>query len=108
MSPESAIATLDRQIAAHGEATTLVFVDTGASVEKPRRAFVRGYSPQELVGGILQGDSLVIISPTGEELPRLPRRNDRVIIDGATRHVENVIPVRLNDELVRLSLQTRG
>jgi hypothetical protein len=107
LTPEAAIAALDRQIAQSGQTVILTFVETELTTAIPIPAFVRGYQPQELVGGIIQGDTLVVVSPTNLiAAPRLLRRNDRVTIAGRVRHIEDVIPV--GDPPVRLNIQVRG
>ena len=111
MTPEAAVAALGRQIAQSGQDVTLTFVETGSSAAIPIRAFVRGYQPHELTGGIVQGDTLVVVSPTSLVVAsRLPRRNDRVTIAGRVRHIEDVIPIYMGlaDQLVRLNMQVRG
>lgn len=89
-------------------------------------AFVRGYKPGELVGGVIQGDSHVIIAgadldaaqwPGGQPLqnppratdPRVPRKGDKVIIEGRLRNVESSDPVYTGTgELLRVNLTVRG
>lgn len=113
MTPWRAIAMLDRQIRAHGQPVTLRrMVTNGDPVDLQVGAFVRGYKPEELVGGIAQGDTMVTLSPTslaGSALEASPpRRNDKVLVDGRLRNVEMADPVRLAGTLVRLNLQVRG
>lgn len=105
-----AIADLDAELAETGQGVTLRRVVANApAIERPFRAFVRGYRPDEIAGGIQQGDTLVVMSPTS-----LPadftdlKRNDRVIIDGRTRNVEYVDPVRIDGVLVRINALVRG
>lgn len=112
MTPAQAIAQLDRKIAGNGQGVTLRRVVANApAVEKPARAFVRGYRPSELVGGILQGDYLVILSPTSlpaEFANPLPRSPDKLKFDGLTLNIQYIEPVRLNGVLVRLNITARG
>jgi hypothetical protein len=104
-----AIADLDAEIREHGQDVTLVrIMPDAADVERPHRAFVRGYRPDEMVGGLQQGDTLVTLSPTGlppefadTDSSRLVR-NDLIRIDGRLRNVEFVEPVRVAGRLVRL------
>jgi len=103
------IAMLDDQIAENGQDISLVLVAPSSKTTIPCRAFVRQYQPHELTGGILQGDTLVVVSPTAlVTASRLPRRNDQVIVDGATKHIEYPNPVKLDNQLVRINLQVRG
>lgn len=84
-------------------------------------ATVRGYSPQELVGGITQQDSHVTISPTqinaavwpsaqsaGADV-RIPSRNrgDVCIINGVTRSVQDGVGLYVQDTLVRIEFRVR-
>lgn len=112
MTPAAAIAALDRQIAVHGQHVTLQrIVANGPPVAIPIRAFVRGYAIEELVGGIVQGDRQVILSPTGLTGPfavDAPRRNDSVWIEGREHNIEAPDPVRVASRLVRINLQVRG
>ena len=115
MTPTQAIAQLDRQIAKSGEPVVLRrIVANGPDITRPFRAFVRGYRPDELVGGIDQGDTLVVLSPTNlpaefadADATRL-RQNDLIEIGGKERNVEYVDPVRLNGALVRINVLVRG
>lgn len=100
---------LDGMIATNGQDVFIVFVETSSKTTLPCRAFVRQYRPYELIGGILQGDTLVVVSPTAlATASRQLRRNDQVIIDGATKRIEYPNPVKLDNQLVRMNLQVRG
>lgn len=93
------------------------------SIDVTVRAAVRSYQAAELVGDIKQTDSKVIISPTqiaqaqwpGGELPSatvvdpsLPRKLDKMVIDGRVRTIEVVDPFYVNDVLVRLEMRVLG
>lgn len=125
---EQAVADLDATLAADGEDIKLQRI-TGttnqATFSVNCRAFIRGYTPNELVGGIIQGDSRVIISPTeiirkqwpGPQVvtspaptsdKRVPRKNDKAIIAGKVRNVEAASPIYMGGELVRIEIQVRG
>jgi hypothetical protein len=113
MTPAQAIAMLDRQIAKHGQPVVLRrVVANAAATEATVSAFVRGYKPDELVAGIVQGDTLVTLSPTSVAgtpfSPAVPRRGDKVLIDGRLRSVELADPVSIAGVMVRLNLQVRG
>lgn len=115
MTPAAAIAMLDQQIHVHGQDITLRRpVANAAAIEKPFRAFVRGYRPDELAGGLQQGDTQVVLSPTGlpaefadADATRL-RKLDRIIFDGRTRTVKFVEPVRIAGTLVRMNVTVEG
>ena len=113
MSPADAISLLDGQIAGVGQPVVLRRVVANApAIERPHRAFVRGYRPDEVTGGIQQNDSLLIMSPTG--MPReftgadILRVNDRVSINGRMRNVQFVDAVRIGDQVVRYNVSVRG
>lgn len=114
MSPEQAIAMLDRQIEKHGQSVTILRLVPNHPIadELNCRAFVRGYKPDELANGVQQGDSLVVISPSSLDLSDstegLPRVNNKIEIAGRRRNIQAVDPVYLDDALVRLNLQIRG
>lgn len=125
--PAGAIADLDAALAETGQTITLRRLTLGPNgVQIPFSvdcaAAVRGYAPNELVNGITQQDSKVILSPTeitraGWPGPamvpttldrRVPLKNDKVIIDGRVRNVEAAIGVSVGSELVRLEIQVKG
>lgn len=91
--------------------TSSTFVDVAC------RAVVRGYNPRELIGGIAQKDSKVIISPAEIEASgwpgaaggtTTPRKGDFVVIQGTSRAVEVVGPVYVRGELVRIEMRVIG
>jgi hypothetical protein len=128
MSEQSdAIADLDEDLARVGEDIVLRRVygmyPRVANVDLPMRASVRDMGEKELVSGIAETDSQVIMSPTpisdagwpGGELPSatvvdptLPRRGDKIITDGRVRNVEFVNPISVNATLVRIELRISG
>lgn len=99
--------------------------NAAAYVDVAVRAVVRAFAPNELVGTISQTDSLVILSPTqiteaqwpgGLPVsaspyvpdPRVPRINDRAIIQGKVRTISFVKPILEDGELVRIELTVAG
>lgn len=119
MTPADAIAILDRQLAEHGQTITLRR-NGSPNVDVSLSAFVRGYEPRELNGGVVQGDSEVTISPTGigswpgalaqsdGSDTKVPRKNDKVLIAGRLRNIEASAPIYIGSTLVRINLQVRG
>lgn len=103
-----AIAELDDALAKAGETIGWQITTAGVgAAATTHRAFVRGYKPDQLVGGVLQGDTQIILSPTG--LTGLPKKNDKIVIAGGTP--KNIVAVefkRMADVLVRIELQARG
>ena len=112
MTPQDAIEALDRQIAEVGQ-TIVIRRAAGAVIERSHKAFARGYKPNELTGALKQGDTLLVISPTG--MPRefasqdhMIRQGDKIRLSGRLRNVEFVEPVEVGDTLVRLNVTVRG
>lgn len=111
MTPQQAIAKLDRAIARYGQTVTLRRGTAAApSAAATLKAHVRGYDPEELVGSITQKDSKVILSPSG--LKNWPggmlQENDWALIDGRWRTIMAAVPVKMADTLVRIELQVKG
>lgn len=127
MSAEREIAELDRSLAEDGEDIILrrvVGTTNQAFNDVKCRAFVRGYAANELVGGITQQDSKVILSPTqinrlqwpggqppnvtGD--PRIPSkaRGDKAIIGGKVRSVEAATGIPIDGTLVRIEMRVLG
>lgn len=108
MKPADAIAMLDEQIAAHGQSIFVKERHDGGGQVLPARAFVRGYKVAELVGGLSQGDSLVVLSPTAVSAWIGGIKTSHFIeIAGVTRSVKSVETVRMNDAVVRINVQVR-
>lgn len=122
---EQDIADLDAALAADGETIELqrLLGTQLIPVKVTCRAFVRGYAPNELIGGITQQDSKVIISPTeitragwpGPQTPpftnqdrRVPKKNDRAIIAGKPRSVEASVGFYVGGILVRIEMRVLG
>lgn len=119
---------LDAMLRSDGQQVTLrrvVGTTNQTSVDCQCWAFVRGYKAEELAGAVIQGDSAVILSatdiiaaqwpggqavtsPPGATDPRVPRKGDKIIIEGRTRNVEASDPVYVAGELHRVNLQVRG
>lgn len=109
-----AIADLDAAIDATGQDVVLVRLAGDApEIRKPSRAFVRGYRPDDS-GGLLQGESMVVLSPThlpaefAEAKATRLRATDKVEIDGRVRPVMVVEPLRVAGDLVRLNVVVKG
>lgn len=113
-----AIKALDRALGKVGQTVTLQRPGAGAVVvaEATVKAVIHNYAPAELVGGIIQGDSRVILSPTGIVAANwpsaggdpVPRKGDRLSAAGRGRVVESATPFRVGDDLVRIELLVRG
>jgi hypothetical protein len=71
----------------------------------------KDYSPQELVGSIIQGDTRVTISNreiVAASWPAPPKKGDKLILDSKTRNIQAVEPKYLGTELIVYVLQVRG
>lgn len=125
MTPASAIASLDKQIAEHGETCILRRKEGSPLAIKDCtvRASVRDLTAVELVGTGMQFASEVIMSMTqilaagwpaghvvtpGAVDPRIPRANDYVVVKGKQRQVKIAKPKAINDVIVRVVLTVEG
>lgn len=124
MTPAAAVASLNRQLRLHGQNATLRrYVGTGPSrtaSDVTVRVRLDAYRPEELVGGVIQGDSRVILSPSqiiaaywGGTLVdgtdgRVPVKGDHLIVAGRARIVQAPMPFYMDGQLVRIELQVRG
>lgn len=119
------IADLDAALAADGQWCVLRR-KTGAqnqvinSVEV--RAFVRSPRAEQLVGGITQSASFVVISPSeiaaaqwpggqppsAAAHPEIPRNGDWIVIAGKERKIDAVNPIFVDDVWVRANLTVLG
>lgn len=111
MSPDQAIAALDRQLQAHGE--TVRVRHLGRLYEM--RAFVRPVpsDPTDIGGGITQNERTVVLSPTGLRAAGWPagadpEELDAVIVGGRIRVVDASAPIMMADVVVRYDLTIRG
>lgn len=122
--PAGRIARLDASLLAHGETVTLRRrVGTGATfVEVTLKARLRGYQPDELVGGINQTMSAFVFSPTeiaaaitANTWPgaaaggNLPKIGDFIRSSGGSdRKIEAIQPARVGDAIVRYDGRVLG
>lgn len=124
------ISDLDEALVENGQDVTLRRVfGTGASAETVDvtvRANVRHLNqPEELIGGLTQDDLKLIMSTTqifaadwpgqGSEGTgvhhidrRIPRKNDKLIVNGRIYRVEYVNQIKIGDQVVRLEVVTKG
>lgn len=125
MTPDAAIATLDRHLAAHGEDCTLRRKEGSPLVDKDVtvRASVRGVKPAEIVGSVTQAYSKAVMSmtqilaegwPAGHTVtpgavdPRVPRVNDFLVVKGKQRQIMFADPVAIAGTIVRVNLTVAG
>lgn len=84
---------------------------TSTYTEVAVRGLDRGYTAEELVGSIAQGDRRVIISNaeiSAANWPGPPRRGDIIVIDGVTTTVQAPDTRHLLSETLGHVLQVRG
>lgn len=108
MNLETVVADMIQQ---YGEPVTLRRITGGIKFDVTVVAVVRGYQPNELVGGIVQGDRLVIISNREigrRQWPGPPKIGDQFIIRGKTATVQGVSTIVVEDTTVKHTLQIRG
>lgn len=101
---------IEAAIAEYGQTVTLRRVGS-PNQDITLRARVNGFQPHELVGGILQGDRMVIVGTvamTAANWPQPPRKGDVVLIDGRTTTVQGCEAVNDGTETVRYNIQVRG
>jgi hypothetical protein len=75
------------------------------------RGYWRGYKPQELVGGITQGDQEVVIGNAeiaAESWPGPPKRGDIVVLDGLQATVQAATPMYDSAAVIAHILWVRG
>jgi hypothetical protein len=109
------IADLDWMIAEVGEEVRLQRLTTGPegeaiAFEAVFLANVRSASPTDLVEPGAR-ETAVVISPTAlleSRFPGLPRRDDRIIIQGIAMAVVEVAPVYIGKSLARVRLNCRA
>lgn len=106
-----------RQVDAHGSTITLRRVNpspTAPTNVTGVRARVMGYAPEELVGGIKQGDRKVILPSENIGAFPVPFKtggSDKIVLaDGAVLNIEVVDDqtARISDELIAYKITARG
>ncbi|MBS7545114.1 hypothetical protein [Ancylobacter oerskovii] len=125
MTPAEIIADLDTALSHFGADAVLRRVTwaggNSTNDDVTVRIQARGYTPRELTGNIVQGDTKVILSPTqlvaagwptvpqtdGTDA-RVPRKGDKLVIAGRVRNVEAAAPIYVGGELLRIEMQVRG
>lgn len=81
--------------------TTTAFTDVALS------GTLRGYSAQELQGGVLQGDALVVLDAATGALG-VPRRGDFLVVDGRTWAVQGAVQRAVGATVVGYDVWVRG
>lgn len=109
MTPQQAIAKLDRQLSKHGQTVTLRREATTPLVHQAR-AFVRKADPENLTDAVSQDARVVVLSPTSlpEWAVKLQKGDQIRIGEGALVRVEECERVLMDDQLVRINAVVQG
>lgn len=119
------IASLDAALDGEQLVTLRRVPAKGVNVDVQIPAKVRDFRPEELVGGINQNDSQVIISPTQirakqwpggtaaqsppYDVPQwIPRTNDKLLVQGRLRNITFVNPISAGGDVVRIEMVIAG
>ena len=124
---EMEVRELDKSLRVDGQDIVLrrlVGTTNQIAVDVRCRAFVRSIAATVTTPAVIQANMKIIMSPTeiineqwpgGEpevpprlDDPRVPRRNDQVIVAGALANVMDCDPIYLANDLIRLELLVRG
>lgn len=117
MSPEECKEIYRRAFDSYGEEVLIRrYFGTGASRSKFEvkvRARISSYTPQELVGTIIQGDEKVIVLVEELKVRQFPLplvRNDKVVLEGRELNIEapDMNTRKIGNELIAYELQVRG
>lgn len=114
MTAAEAIADLDAALARTGESVVVRRYTAPTGTPRPKtdtatlQASVRPLKPEELVGGIDQSWSRVIMSPTGLAALLPIVKGDKVVIQGRERNVQFPGPIYVAGTLVRVELMVSG
>lgn len=105
--PTEIIARLDGALARRGE-DVLLRKSNSVAGQVTVKGRIRFYRPDEIEGIIVQGDSKVVISPTGLDTFGIPPSNGYVVIADTPRRIIAVNAIRDGGTLVRIDMQCRG
>lgn len=124
----STITNLDLFLKQSGEDIILRRTTAGNNADQVVRASVRALRMsrvQQLVDGTTQDDKLIVFSPTEIRWSgwpnlgsmgsppfdvdvQIPRRGDKVIVSGALFRIEVVNAIKVDNEVVRIQIMTKG
>lgn len=93
------------------EGEPVVFTKADNSVSATVKAFVRGYTPEELVGDVAQGDRVLRVAPgdlAAQGWSDAPDQPDRVTIGGQTAVVQSTETRSLRGVPCMYVVQVRG
>lgn len=107
LTPAQIVADLDAALARRGTTVQLRKTNTHVGQVSVPAKWI-GYKPDEIAGIIQQGDTKVILSPTGLESFGVPPQNGYVVLAGVPRRIISANPIYDGGVLVRIELQVRG
>jgi hypothetical protein len=109
MTPAEAIASLDSQLAAHGQ-TVIIRKTNAAAPAVTVKAFVRGLQASDIAGTTLtQSDKKVTVSPSGLGDFVIPSTGGFVVIDTQPKSIVGAPEIlKLNDVVVRINMLVKG
>lgn len=81
---------------------------TSTFTEAAALGVLRGFSPDELVGGVMQGDARVILDAAPLAALAPPRKGDFLVADGRTWSVQGAHARMVGDDLAAYELWVRG
>lgn len=106
------VASVEADIEREGEPVELLRnLPDGGQLTASLKAFVRGFKPEELGGGIVQGDRAMHVAPrklAAAGWPDAPRKPDQVTIAGKTATVQSCETRRLRGVPCMHLVQVRG
>lgn len=111
--PAGMISRLDASLARHGETVTVRRYTSASGTPRPKtdidvKASVRAVRADQLVGGIDQTASNVVLSPTGLAALLPLKKGDKIVIQGRERNIDLPKPIVMQDMTVRIDLLVAG
>lgn len=113
-----AIAVLDRQLARKGSDAVLRRYsgsgEAATAVDVTVRASARRYQPQEVAGGVIEGRTMLVISPTqilaeGWPDPQgWPAPGDWIVWQGREQRIAAAPRIEMDGTAVRIDLEVEG
>ena len=108
MTPDAARDMCRRQIAEHGQSVVFRRVSPAATVTVKAR--VMGYKPDELGGGVQQGDRRIIVMAEDISFAGGLEPGDKAVVGGTLLNISAVDDMtrRIGDTLIAYDLTARG
>lgn len=121
--PAGLIARLDAALARRGEDCLLRRIVGGVEKDVTIQTSVRAVRAEQLINGVTQDFSNVVASMTqvlaaawpagfvlepGKVDPRIPRKNDYLLVKGKVRQIQFVNAIAVDNTIVRLEMLVAG